>query len=95
MTTAHTRRTSDDADAPLNLQALDDALKRHLERQDKNLEELRALMIARNAMDDDIRPALHEMALLWKASKIMIPFLVVLAGSIWAFIAWSKDHLKI
>lgn len=96
----HDRRSTDlegeeGADFHSDLALLEAVMKRHLDRQDRNLEELRTLIIARNTIDDDIRPSLHEMALLWKASKIMIPFLVAVSAGVWAVLAWSKDHLKI
>lgn len=80
---------------PITLEDVEAALDKRLDKQDDAIAELRKLIILRNAQDDDLRPTLQEMVLLWRGSKIMIPLLVVAAGAIWGFVAWTRDHIKL
>lgn len=89
------RRQNDRRGNPVTLEDIENHFAMRLDSQDKVLEELRGMLTVRNSQDDDLRPTLHEIVLLWRASKIAIPTLVMLVGAIWALAAWAKDHIKL
>lgn len=95
MYTGPERRTDHTQATPITLAEIEASFVSRMDKQDEKLEELRTLLLLRNAQDDDLRPTLHEMVLLWRASKIMIPVLVGLMAAVWAFVSWAKDHLKL
>lgn len=95
MYTGPDRRTEYGQATPITLAEIEASFASRMDKQDEKLEELRTLLLLRNAQDDDLRPTLHEMVLLWRASKIMIPVLVGLMAAVWAFVSWAKDHLKL
>ena len=73
-----------------------DLIKR-LERQDDMLREVRDLITNHIAAEQNLRPALEELATLWKASRTISAImagLTVILGGLWAIVAWSRDHLK-
>lgn len=78
----------------VTLSDIEASFQKRMDKQDTDLENLRQLMLLRNAQDDDLRPTLHEMVLLWRGSKVIIPAIVVSCGAIWAVITWTKDHVR-
>lgn len=46
------------------------------------------------ATEQETTQALKELVIIWKGSKIIIPFLAACAIGAWSLIEWAKDHLK-
>lgn len=69
-------------------------LHRRMDTQDKMLLEIRDAMTKHLAESDTIKPALDELITLWKGSKILIPIIAGLVGTIWAVIVWARDNLR-
>lgn len=91
MYTGPDRRT----EATPTLADIEASFEKRMDSQDVALGELRTLLLLRNAVDDDLRPTLHEIVLLWRGSKLIIPALVGICAVLWAIISWSKEHLKL
>ena len=58
------------------------------------LQVMRRILDVHVALDKDISPALKEIVIVWKGSKIMIPLLVTILTGLIASYAWVKDHIK-
>jgi len=58
------------------------------------LQDMRRILDVHVALDKDISPALKEIVIVWKGSKIMIPLLVTILTGLIASYAWIKDHIK-
>lgn len=76
-------------------------LHRRMDAQDKILLEVRDMLIAHIAEEKEqvrleapVTKALDELVLLWRASKILVPLLMICATTLWAFVQWWKDHVK-
>lgn len=95
MYTGPDRRTDKGHAAPITLADIEASFEKRMDSQDVALGELRTLLLLRNAVDEDLRPTLHEIVLLWRGSKVIIPVLVGTCAVLWAIISWSKDHLKL
>lgn len=73
------------------------ALQEQMNRQDAILFELRDAIKEHLTESKDIGPALKELVVLWKASKILgaiIAFSSAGAAGLWSLFVWAKDHLK-
>lgn len=73
------------------------ALQEQLNRQDAILVELRDSIKEHLIEFKDIGPALKELVVLWKASKLLGAIAAVLAAGVtglWSLFVWAKDHLK-
>ena len=64
-------------------------------------EELRDLLVSLDrklelhiATEQDMSQALKDLVIVWKGSKIILPFLASVSIGIWAIYEWAKDHLK-
>lgn len=66
-------------------------LHRQLETISERLSELNNTLVEHITEERDYKPALQDLVVLWKASKIIIPGAVL----VWAFIVWVKDHVRI
>lgn len=74
----------------------------HDRRQnDEDWSELKALILGLDhkiemhiAKEEETVQALKELVIIWRGSKIIIPFLATVAVSAWAIYEWAKDHLK-
>jgi hypothetical protein len=69
-------------------------LHRRMDMQDKLLLEIDRKVTSHMAEWGIIRAALEELVSLWKGSKILVPMMATAAATIWAVVAWSKDHIK-
>lgn len=73
------------------------ALQEQMNRQDAILFELRDAIKEHLTESKDIGPALKELVVLWKASKLLgsiIAFFAAGAAGLWSLFVWAKDHLK-
>jgi len=70
------------------------ALNRRLDSQDDLLRKISDSLVAHVAIDAQVRPALEELAAIWKASKIVVPILVGMAAAVVAVMSWAKEHIK-
>lgn len=73
------------------------ALQEQMKRQDAILFELRDAIKEHLTESKDIGPALKELVVLWKASKLLgaiIAFFAAGAAGLWSLFVWAKDHLK-
>ena len=70
-------------------------LHRRLDTQDALLREIRDTVISHIATEKEIKPAVDELVAMWKGSKIIIPILASAAATLWAVLAWAKDHVKL
>ena len=66
-----------------------------------DFEELKDLLISLDrklelhiATEQDMSQSLKDLVIVWKGSKIIFPFLVSAALSLWAIYTWAKDHIK-
>lgn len=66
-------------------------IHRRMDNQDKLLLEIRDTLVRHLADDAEYKPAMKDLVILWKASKIIIP----IAVGLWAFALWLKDHVKL
>ena len=64
-------------------------------------EELRDLLVSLDrklelhiAAEQDMSQALKDLVIVWKGSKIILPFLASVCIGTWAIYEWAKDHLK-
>ena len=72
-------------------------IHRRMDTQDDLLREVRDLITGHIASEQNLRPALEELATLWKASRTIasiIAGMTVILGGLWAIVAWSRDHIK-
>ena len=69
-------------------------IHRRMDSQDKLLLEIRDTITTHIATDSNIKPALDELITIYKGSKLIIPALVFMAGTLWAFWTWATDHIK-
>lgn len=44
--------------------------------------------------EQEMSQALKDLVIVWKGSKIILPFLASVCMGVWAMYAWAKDHLK-
>ena len=75
-----------------------------MNHQDRTLDEiknqqaeLRNQMGTHMRMEEEVRPAIHELIAILNGSKVLsrvILWLASLAGAVWAFVMWAKDHVK-
>lgn len=70
-----------------------DHIHRRLDKQDATLDEVRDLIKCHISESTAIKPALEELVVLWRGSKVLLPILAALATSAWAFYTWAKDHI--
>ena len=66
-------------------------LRRQLESMSELLHKLDKLLVGHIAEERDYKPALQDLVVLWKASKIIIPGAVL----VWGFVVWFKDHVRL
>ena len=64
-------------------------------------EELRDLLVSLDrkleihiATEQEMSQALKDLVIIWKGSKIILPFLVSVCIGLWAVYTWAKDHIK-
>lgn len=76
-------------------------LARRMDNQDALLREIRDMVVGHMAEDEERKTigsaaskALDEIVLLWRASKIIIPALIVIVTTVAAAWAWAKDHVR-
>jgi hypothetical protein len=72
-------------------------IHRRMDNQDALLREVRDLITSHIASEQNLRPALEELATLWKASRsiaAILAGLTVILGGFWAIVAWARDHIK-
>jgi len=76
-------------------------LHARMDSQDKMLTEIRDMIVGhiaeekgKEVVDGPVAKALDEIALLWRASKILVPALVALATAWWAVAQWWNAHFK-
>jgi len=72
-----------------------------MDTQDMLLREIRDMIVGHVAEHEERKiissasaKALDEIVLLWRASKIIIPALIVIVTTVAAAWAWAKDHIK-
>ena len=72
-----------------------------MDTQDELLREIRDMIVRHIAEHEERKiiasassKALDEIVLLWRASKIIIPALVVIVTAVSAVWAWAKDHVR-
>lgn len=65
-------------------------IHRRMDAQDAMLLEIRDKVTSQETM----KPALDELVTLWKGSKMLIPIMASMAGTLWALWTWAKDHIK-
>ena len=73
------------------------ALQEQMNRQDAILFELRDAIKEHLTESKDIGPALKELVVLWKASKLLGAIIAVFSAGVaglWSLFVWAKDHLK-
>jgi len=70
------------------------ALNRRMDTQDALLRQISDSLVAHVAIDAQVRPALEELAVIWKASKIVVPILVGIAAATVAVVSWAKEHIR-
>lgn len=44
--------------------------------------------------EEDVWPAIKELVIIWKGSKIILPFVATCLIAGWAVIEWFRDHVK-
>jgi hypothetical protein len=69
-------------------------LHRRMDQQDKMLLEIRDKINSHVVEFEQIRPALDELVVLWRGSKLLIPLLAGGTAMVWAVIVWAKEHIK-
>ena len=76
-------------------------LSRRMDTQDALLREIRDMVVSHIAeektqkkVDAIAAKSLDEIVLLWRASKILVPALMVLATAVWGAYVWAKEHLR-
>ena len=69
-------------------------IHRRMDKQDEMLREIRDAMSKHVIESDQIKPALEELVVLWRGSKMLLPIIATTVGMIWAIYAWAKDHIK-
>lgn len=74
---------------------------RRMDTQDALLREIRDMIVGHVAEHEERKviasasaKALDEIVLLWRASKIIIPALIVIVTTVAAAWAWAKDHVR-
>lgn len=71
------------------------ALRDQLNRQDDVLLSLRDTLNEHIIESRDIGPTLKEMVVLWKASKLLVAIITVLAAGtagLWSLFVWARGH---
>lgn len=74
-----------------------DRLHERLDEQNKMLAELDKKLSAHLIAEEQLAPAINELAALWRGSKLIIPIVAGVGMTIGAVIAafsWVKDHIK-
>ena len=72
-------------------------IKGRFDNQDTILQEIRDIIVSHIAAEAEWKPAIQELVLLWRGSKIMSGLLATLcagAATIWVFFSWARDHIK-
>lgn len=64
-------------------------------------EELKDLLVSLDrklelhiATEQEMSQALKDLVIIWKGSKIILPFLASICIGLWAVYTWAKDHIK-
>ena len=71
-------------------------------RQDSpDLSELKELILSLDhkvdlhiVKEEETVQALKELVVIWKGSKVIIPFMAAVTIGAWAFYEWFRDHIK-
>lgn len=66
-----------------------------LDKQDELLRDIHERLIDHIAREDEIKPALDDIAALWRGSKIIIPILAATATGLASAWAWTKGHIHL
>lgn len=69
-------------------------LHRRMDSQDKMLLEIRDHLTKHVAESEQIRPALDELVVLWRGSKIIVPALAAFATAAALSFDWLRAHMK-
>lgn len=73
------------------------SLQERMDSQDRILLGLRDTLIEHITESKDIGPAIKELVILWKASKLLgAIFTAIAAGAagMWSLFIWAREHLK-
>jgi hypothetical protein len=65
-----------------------------MDSQDKMLLEIRDKITNHLNESEQIKPALEELVVLWRGSKMLLPIIAGAFGMVWAIYTWAKDHIK-
>jgi len=68
-----------------------------MDTQDTLLREIRDIIVAHIATENEIKPTLAELVALWKGSKIigtMIGAVAAVGAGLWSLFVWAKEHMK-
>ena len=69
-------------------------LHRRMDSQDKLLLEIDRKITAHMTEEDSIKPALDELVVMWRGSKLLLPIFATLAAMVWGVLTWARDNLK-
>ena len=69
-------------------------LHRRMDSQDKLLLEIDRKITAHMTEADSIKPALDELVVMWRGSKLLLPIFATLAAMVWGVFTWARDNLK-
>ena len=72
-------------------------IHRRMDKQDDLLREVRDLVTAHMAAEEQLRPHLEDLVALWRGSRAIAAIITAIAavlGGLWALVAWAKDHVK-
>ena len=75
------------------LRAHDENIRDRLNRIEDMLLKTTEMLTRHVAAEAQIKPALDELIILWRGSKLVFPILASLVVALVGIIAWSKDHI--